>query len=99
MLELAQNAQDAIAGWISAQHPYPPVQNPNNWQLTAHQQIMWIMVDMDAWRKTIEKDNMSQAMDDAVTTLINAVGKDNIRDTTTDEELAKFIDEGEDWEK
>ena len=38
-------------------------------------------------------------MDDAVTTLINAVGKDNIRDTTTDEELAKFIDEGEDWEK
>ena len=99
MLELAQNAQDAIAGWINAQHPYPPVQDPSNWHLAAHQQIMWIMVDMDAWRKTIAKNNTPQAMDDAVTTLINAVGKDNIRDTTTDEELAKFIAEGEDWEK
>ena len=99
MLELAQNAQDAIAGWINAQHPYPPIQDPSSWQLTAHQQIMWIMVDMDAWRKTIEKDNMSQAMDDAVTTLVNAVGKDNIRDATTDEELAKFIAEGENREK
>ncbi|MFK5675728.1 type II toxin-antitoxin system HicB family antitoxin [Ligilactobacillus sp. LYQ60] len=51
ILELAQNVQDAIAGWISAQHPYSPVQDHSNWQLTTHQQIIWIMVNMDAWRE------------------------------------------------
>lgn len=99
MLELAQNAQDTIAGWINTQYPYPPVQDPNSWHLTAHQQIMWIMVDMEAWRKMVEKNNTPQAMDDAVKAMINTIGKENVRDATTDEELAKFIAEGEDWEK
>lgn len=76
--------------------PYPPIQDPNNWQITTHQQIMWIMVDMDAWRKTIAKNNTLQAMDDAVKAMINTIGKENVRDATTDEELAKFIAEGED---
>lgn len=56
-------------------------------------------MDMDAWRKTIAKNNTSQAMDDAVKAMINTIGKENVRDATTDEELAKFIGEGEDWEK
>lgn len=52
--ELVTNVQDAIGGWIDGKE-YPKVEDPTKWQLSQNQQVMWVTVDMNDWRKQSQK--------------------------------------------
>ena len=52
--DLVEDVQDAIAGWIDGKK-YPEVQDPSKWKLEPQQQVMWVTVNMNDWRKQSHK--------------------------------------------
>lgn len=57
--ELVANVQDAIGGWIDGKE-YPKVEDPTKWKLSQNQQVMWVTVDMNDWRRQSQKQYIEQ---------------------------------------
>lgn len=53
--EAVIHAEDAIATMISDMVKYPKVQDPTKWELSEHDTIMWITVNMAKWLNMHDK--------------------------------------------
>lgn len=49
--QAAFNAEDAIASMIADKKEYPKPQDPSNWDLDDNEQVVFVSVNMDQWRK------------------------------------------------